>query len=156
MLTLLGSLTKNGWRETLRILRQSENTILKQQSQPKKKYAHIRRRDGKGKKTRAAAFQLVEEQGGAGAAKRYQRVKDGKEDEDEEIWELVLEKKTVVSVGAKGQGQRVGRREKEKEKEKRRVRVEERELRVGICCLRLSCSTIRLAWGVRWLNSLSR
>jgi hypothetical protein len=133
MLNILGSLTKNGWRETLRLLRHSENTICKQPSQPRKKYAHIRRRDGKGRKTRTAAFQLVGEEG-AGAARKYRRVKDGGEVESEEVQELVLERKTVVSGDEKGQRQQL-RREKDKGKGKGKARVEEREMRVGICCL---------------------
>ncbi|KAJ4349346.1 uncharacterized protein N0V89_007960 [Didymosphaeria variabile] len=95
MLNLLGSLTKNGWRETFRILRHSENTICKRAFPPRKEYAHIRRRDRKGRKMRATAFQLVEEQQGSEATKTYRRVDDGGEVEDDKVKELVLERKTV-------------------------------------------------------------
>ncbi|KAL1610734.1 hypothetical protein SLS60_002404 [Paraconiothyrium brasiliense] len=94
MLNILGSLTKNGWRETFRILRHSENSICKLPFPPRKEYAHIRRRDRKGRKMRATAFRLVDEQRGSGATKTYRRVNDGGEVEEDEVEELVLEKKS--------------------------------------------------------------
>ena len=128
MLNILGSLTKNGWRETFRMLRHSENTVRKQPSEPHKEYAHIRRHDKKGRKTRATAFQLVEEQQGNEPSKTYRRVNDGGEVEDDEVEELVVEKRTVVQVKEKSRRQRLVTREKKKGKSK--PKIEERGVRV--------------------------
>ncbi|OAG00126.1 uncharacterized protein CC84DRAFT_1168979, partial [Paraphaeosphaeria sporulosa] len=150
MLNIFSSLTKNGWRETFRILRHSENIIRKQPSSPRKKYVHVRRRDRKGRKMRAA-FQLVEEQGGDGTGRTYRRVNDGWEVGEGEVQEIILEKKTVVSMDANGNSQRLDRRKTTNRK--RKVRAEGRELRVGGCCPTFLPSHTQLVWLVRWLNS---
>ncbi|KAL5423719.1 hypothetical protein PMIN04_003720 [Paraphaeosphaeria minitans] len=152
MLNILGSLTKNGWRETFRILCHSDITICKQPCPPRKKYIHVRRRDGKGRKMRAAAFQLVEEQGSDRAGRTYRLVNDGRETGEDEVQEIVLEKKSVASKDSTNiRRQRSGTRQNENRK--RKVRAEERDLKVEDCCPDFLLLQTRLAWLVRWLNS---
>lgn len=149
MLNILGSLAKNGWRETFRILSSSENTICKHPWSARKKYAHVRRRDRKGRKMRAAAFEIVEGEDGDGAGRIYRRVKDGREMDDGEVHELVLEKKMASSEDANGQRQRSSRK---KEKEERDVVIEERESKVGYRCRMLPVLHPQLSCLSGWLN----
>lgn len=65
---------------------------------------------------RAAAFQLVEEQQGGQATRRYRRVNDRREAEDSEVEELVLEKKFVGQGEEKRQRRRWEKREDGRER----------------------------------------
>ncbi|KAJ4298858.1 hypothetical protein N0V90_004101 [Kalmusia sp. IMI 367209] len=92
MLNLLASIAKNGWRETFRIIYFEDTAIRKK---PVQRYAHVRRRDRKGRKTPTAVYQRVETEADQGVTKIYRKVGDGYLSLDDEE-EVVLRKKTRI------------------------------------------------------------